>query len=55
MSLPHPAGPSTGSPPGANSYAPDAETVARLRAELQGLALWNDPGHVYLHCLCEAP
>ena len=30
-------------------------TVARLRAELAGLALWNDPGHVYLHCLCEAP
>jgi protease-4 len=30
------------------------QTVAR-RAELEGLALWNDPGHVYLHCLCEAP
>ena len=30
MSLPHPAGPSTGSPPGANSYAPDAETVAEI-------------------------
>ena len=30
-------------------------TVARLRGELAGLAFWNDPGHVYLHCLCEAP
>ena len=30
-------------------------TLARLRSELSALALWNDPGHVYLHCLCEAP
>ena len=30
-------------------------TLARLRSELQALALWNDPGHMYLHCLCEAP
>ncbi len=30
-------------------------TLAKLRRELQALALWNDPGHVYLHCLCEAP
>ena len=27
----------------------------RVRSELQALALWNDPGHMYLHCLCEAP
>ena len=39
MSLPHPAGPSTGSPPGANSYAPDAETVARLRERAQFIRL----------------
>lgn len=42
-----------GGEPGSRSLVD--QTVARLRAELQGLALWNDPGHVYLHCLCEAP
>ncbi len=31
------------------------QALARVRTELEGLALWNDPGHVYLHCLCEAP
>ena len=31
------------------------QALARVRSELEGLALWNDPGHVYLHCLCEAP
>ncbi len=30
-------------------------TLAKLRSELEALALWNDPGHVYVHCLCEAP
>lgn len=30
-------------------------TLAKIRSELEGLALWNDPGHMYLHCLCEAP
>ncbi|MBL8452947.1 MAG: signal peptide peptidase SppA, partial [Zoogloea sp.] len=30
-------------------------TLAKLRSELEGLRLWNDPGHMYLHCLCEAP
>ena len=44
---------SDGGEPGSRSLVD--QTVARLRAELQGLALWNDPGHVYLHCLCEAP
>ena len=31
------------------------QALARVRSELDGLALWNDPGHTYLHCLCEAP
>lgn len=31
------------------------QALARVRTELEGLALWNDPGHIYLHCLCEAP
>ncbi|MBS0345637.1 MAG: signal peptide peptidase SppA [Proteobacteria bacterium] len=31
------------------------QAMAKIRSELAGLALWNDPGHVYLHCLCEAP
>ncbi len=44
---------SDGGEPGSRSLVD--QTVARLRAELQGLALWNDPGHAYLHCLCEAP
>lgn len=44
---------SDGAQPGSRSLVD--QTVARLRAELQGLALWNDPGHAYLHCLCEAP
>ena len=44
---------SDGGEPGSRSLVD--QTVARLRTELQGLALWNDPGHVYLHCLCEAP
>ena len=30
-------------------------TLAKIRSELEGLALWNDPGHMYLHCLCVAP
>ena len=44
---------SDGGEPGSRSLVD--QTVARPRAELQGLALWNDPGHTYLHCLCEAP
>lgn len=35
--------------------SPLDSTLARLRSELAGLALWNDPGATYLHCLCEAP
>lgn len=38
----------------ANRSPVDA-VILRLKAELRGLALWNDPGHAYLHCLCEAP
>lgn len=44
---------SDGGEPGSRSLVD--QTVARLRTELQGLTLWNDPGHAYLHCLCEAP
>ncbi len=44
---------SDGVQPGSQSLV--EQTVARLRTELQGLALWNDPGNVYLHCLCDAP
>ncbi|MDD3352986.1 signal peptide peptidase SppA [Zoogloea sp.] len=31
------------------------QSLDRLKAELQALSLWNDPGQAYLHCLCEAP
>lgn len=31
------------------------QALARVRGELEALTLWNDPGNVYLHCLCEAP
>lgn len=30
-------------------------TLAKIRTELEALALWNDPGHIYLHCECLAP
>ena len=31
------------------------QTLAKIRTELEALALWNDPGHIYLHCECLAP
>ncbi|MDR2014763.1 MAG: signal peptide peptidase SppA [Azoarcus sp.] len=27
----------------------------RLAADVRSLALWNDPRHIYIHCLCEIP
>jgi protease-4 len=31
------------------------QALATLRTELAALALWNDPGHIYVHCECVAP
>jgi len=35
--------------------APSPAIVKRLTADLKSLALWNDPRHIYMHCLCEMP
>ena len=39
--------------PGSASWTGDL--WGGLAAMLVALTLWNDPGNVYLHCLCEAP
>ena len=35
--------------------SPLASVLARVQEEAAGLLLWNDPRHLYAHCLCEAP
>lgn len=35
--------------------SPIDQAIARLRSELDAMASWNDPRHLYAHCLCEAP
>ena len=35
--------------------APSPAIVKRLTADFKSLALWNDPRHIYMHCLCEMP
>lgn len=35
--------------------APLARVFAGLQAEAQDLLRWNDPQHLYAHCLCAAP
>ncbi|MCL2590154.1 MAG: signal peptide peptidase SppA [Betaproteobacteria bacterium] len=42
-----------GSPAAAPS--PSNVIVRRLTADFKSLALWNDPRHIYMHCLCEMP
>jgi protease-4 len=39
----------------AAARSPTSRLVDRLGAELDVFALWNDRGHIYLHCLCETP
>jgi protease-4 len=41
-------------PPGA-SRSPFAAVLADLQARAGELLGWNDPGHLYAHCLCTAP
>ena len=40
-------------------FAARPSPLARLLAEVQApaaeLLRWNDPQHLYMHCLCEAP
>ncbi len=35
--------------------APFARLLAELQAPVAELLRWNDPQHLYMHCLCEAP
>lgn len=35
--------------------SPLGSLVARLQADAAQLLQWNDPRHIYVHCLCEAP
>ena len=35
--------------------SPVDNVVRRLAADFKSLALWNDPRHIYTHCLCETP
>lgn len=42
-------------PAPATRPSPIDQAIARLRAEVDALAGWNDPRHLYVHCLCEAP
>jgi protease-4 len=41
------------SAPGADS--PLGMAFGTLQAEAQALLRWNDPQHMYAHCLCAAP
>jgi hypothetical protein len=35
--------------------SPANDVLKRLSADFKSLALWNDPRHIYTHCLCETP
>ncbi|MCL2161396.1 MAG: signal peptide peptidase SppA [Betaproteobacteria bacterium] len=41
--------------PAAARSSPTNDLLVRLAADLKSLALWNDPRHIYMHCLCEMP
>ncbi|MDR1855370.1 MAG: signal peptide peptidase SppA [Azoarcus sp.] len=41
--------------PGVLAPSQASRVVDRLVADLKRLTLWNDPRHIYAHCLCEAP
>jgi protease-4 len=32
---------------------PVNEAIRRMTIDIRSLALWNDPRHIYMHCLCE--
>ncbi|MCL2876651.1 MAG: signal peptide peptidase SppA [Betaproteobacteria bacterium] len=40
---------------GSAAPSPASTIVKRLTADFKSLALWNDPHHIYMHCLCEMP
>ncbi|MDR0633402.1 MAG: signal peptide peptidase SppA [Azoarcus sp.] len=35
--------------------SPASRVIDRFSADLKTLTSWNDPRHIYTHCLCEAP
>lgn len=35
--------------------SPVGSMLARVQADAMQLLQWNDPRHIYVHCLCEAP
>ena len=37
------------------SDSPMAQMLQRLQTDARDLLRWNDPQHIYAHCLCEAP
>ncbi|MDR2926507.1 MAG: signal peptide peptidase SppA [Azoarcus sp.] len=39
----------------ATASSPANAIAKRLAADFTSLALWNDPRHIYTHCLCEMP
>lgn len=42
-------------PPARITASPFERMLAGLQAEARDLLTWNDPQHVYAHCLCESP
>jgi protease-4 len=42
-------------PAAAGPDSPLGLMLAALEAETAALLRWNDPRHLYTHCLCEAP
>lgn len=39
----------------ARADSPLAQLLGRVQADANDLMRWNDPQHLYVHCLCEAP
>ena len=39
----------------ASASSPASAIAKRLAADFKSLTLWNDPRHIYMHCLCEIP
>ncbi|MCL2644571.1 MAG: signal peptide peptidase SppA [Betaproteobacteria bacterium] len=35
--------------------SPASAIVKRLTSDFKSLVLWNDPRHIYMHCMCEMP
>ena len=48
-------GTADGGNPVAAARSPTNDILKHLAADIRSLTFWNDPRHIYTHCLCEMP